>query len=478
MFQQYINGKIVEGKGAIFDVFNPANDEVAGQVCAADSGQATEALEAADRAFDSWRNLSLNQRLSWMQKLRNAFLAESDKIVELVSCEIGKPIGQAKAEMDYLINCFDFYMNEARVMTGEVLSGLDDALGDGFHHIYYQPVGVTVGHLAWNFPLHNAGLKMGPALASGCTLVLKPSSKSPLSALYLGEIAAGIGFPAGVLNIISGPSSTVAKTLNQSRIPRLITLIGSSETGLQVMQEGATNIKQYSLELGGNTPFIVAPDADIDAAASFTVMRKTRFSGQGCGSINRVYVHESVHDEYVQKVLNGLSKVNLAWGAEYTSPSDMGPVIDHASRDRLFAMIEDAKNKGANLLFGGDIPAKWPKGSWINPTLLDDVTDDMDIVHNEIFGPVISVLTYTDFDEMIKRANNTSYGLTSYLFSHDMRLIAKCTKDLAFGEVLVNAPPIGVNMPHIGIKESGIGCDGSKYSFREYFQMKRVSIKP
>ena len=478
MFKQYIDGKLVEGKGSPFDVINPANDEVAGQVGAADASQAIEALEAAQRAFDPWRKLSINQRLDWMKKLRDAFVDEQDKLIELTSCEIGKPIGQTISEMGLLMACFDFYMNEARVLTGEVLPGLGDISGAGYHYLHYRPIGVAVGHLAWNFPLYNAGLKIGPALASGCTLVLKPSSKSPLSALYMGEIAAKIGFPAGVLNIISGPSSTVAKTLNQSRIPRLITLIGSSETGIQLLNEGATNIKQYSLELGGNTPFIVAPDATVDDAAAFTVMRKTLFSGQACGSINRVYVHKSLHDEYVQKVLDGLQKVRLGWGSEYTSPADMGPVIDYASRDRLFGLIDDAKAKGADVLFGGDIPSKWTKGSWISPTLLDGVTDNMTIVQKEIFGPIISVLSYTDFDEMIERANNTQYGLTSYLFTHDMRLIAKCTEELDAGEVLVNAPAIGVNLPHIGIKESGVGCDGSKFSFHEYLQMKRISIKP
>ena len=478
MFKQYIGGEIVDGKGKPFDVISPATDKVVGTVSGADASQAIEAIEAAKAAFKGWSGLSINQRTAWVKKLRDAIEAESDRIVELTSLEIGKPVAQSRGEMAFLLDCLDFYPKEAASMTGEILPDFAAKSGDALHMIRYDPLGVAVGHLAWNFPLQNAGLKIGPALASGCTLVLKPSSKSPMGALYIGEIANKIGLPAGVLNVVSGPSNVVAKALNESKIPRLISLIGSSETGRQIMGEAATNIKQFSFELGGNAPCIIAPDTDIDEVAKFTVTRKSRFTGQGCGNINRVIVHESVHEEYVAKVHENLKKLRVGWSLEDTDANLMGPMIDKDARARMFALIKDAVDKGATLVFGGDIPADKPEGAFINMALVDNVTAEMDLVDTEIFGPIIAVMTYNDIDEAIERANKTTYGLGSYLFTHDYRIIAKCAEQLEFGEVLVNAPASAINLPHVGIKESGIGCDNGKYSLREYYNMRRISIRP
>jgi succinate-semialdehyde dehydrogenase/glutarate-semialdehyde dehydrogenase len=478
LFQQYINGRCVEGKGNPLDVVNPATEEPIAALNAADESQTIEALEAAQAAFKSWSRTSINERLGWIVKLRQAIQAEKDTIVDLAAREVGKSYPEMEGECKMLLNVLDFYCEEVKRVYGTTVKDYASKPGDVFHVMQRYPVGVTVGHLAWNFPIQNVALKLGPALASGCTCVLKPSSSTPLATLYLGVIGEKIGFPKGVFNIVSGPSSVVGKTLNESKIPRLITLIGSSETGRQVIRQAATSIKRFSLELGGNAPAIVMPDADLESTAAFMVKRKIRACGQGCGNINRIYAHESIHDEFVHLLHLNIEKVKVGWGKELGDI--MGPQINKAARDRLLDLVQDAIDKGARLIYGGKIPENLTRGSYIMPTLLDDVKDNARLCHEEVFGPILPVMRFSDLDDVIRRANDTDYGLVSYLFSHDSRVINKVSEELSFGEVHVNNPGPGtfVPLPHVGIKESGVGCDGSYWSLDAYFWMRRFSIRP
>ncbi len=478
MFKQYIGGDCVEGKGSSFDVINPATEEVIATLKSTDEAQTRMALEAAQSAFKSWSKTSINERLSWIAKLRQAFVAEKETIVDLAAREVGKSYPEIEGEFSMLINVLDFYCEEVKRVYGTSVKDYASRPGEVSHVMQRYPVGVTVGHLAWNFPLQNVALKLAPALASGCTCILKPSSNSPLATLYLGVIGEKIGFPKGVFNIISGPSSVVGKCLNESKIPRLITLIGSSETGRQVMSQAATSIKRFSLELGGNAPAIVMPDADLEATAAFMVKRKIRACGQGCGNINRIYVHKSIHDDFVKYLHHNIKQVKVGWGKLLGDV--MGPQINKTARDRLLNLIQDAVEKGANIIYGGKIPEGLAKGSYIMPTLLDGVKDDTSLCREEIFGPILPVLSFSDLDDVIRRANDTDYGLVSYLFSHDSRVIAKVTEELEFGEVHVNNPGGGtfVPLPHVGIKESGVGCDGSFWALDEYFWMRRFSVRP
>ncbi len=478
MFRQYINGTCVDGEGIPFDVVNPATEEVIATVNAANEAQTIKALEAAQLAFKTWSKTSLNERIGWVVKLREALRAEKDTLTDLAAREVGKSYPEAAAECNMLFNVLDFYCEEVKRVYGTTIKDYDSKPGEVFHVMQRYPVGVAVGHLAWNFPIQNVALKLGPALASGCTCVLKPSSSTPLATLYLGAIGQKIGFPKGVFNIVSGPSSVVGKALNESRIPRLITLIGSSETGRQVMAQGCTSIKRFSLELGGNAPAIVMPDADLKSTAAFMVTRKIRACGQGCGNINRIYVHKSVHDEFINLLRVNIEKVKVGWGKELGDT--MGPQINKAARDRLLDLVKDATDKGAKLIYGGRVPENMTKGAYIMPTLLDNVQDSSRLCHEEVFGPILPVCIFSDLDDVINRANDTEYGLVSYLFSHDSRTIARVTEELNFGEVHVNNPGGGnfVPLPHVGIKESGVGCDGSLWSLEEYFWMRRLSIRP
>jgi len=477
MSKQYINGQLVEGKGPIVTVRDPADGSVVEEFPAASAEQAEEALRAADAAFRGWARTPLDERIGWIQKLRGAVIAEKESLLELLMRESGKPYAQANADFQQGMNRLQFMSEEGRRVYGVSFPSYNTPAGGAYHIVERRPLGVVLAHVAWNFPIGNAALKIGPIMASGCTGVIKPSQKTPLTAMRIGEIAKEIGLPPGVINIVTGTSRDLGPVLNGSPIPRMITLIGSVETGREVMRQGASSIKKYSLELGGNAPVIVMPDADIEKAAELTVARKTSNAGQVCICYNRFYVHESVYDPFCQAVERHLGRVVLGCGRDQGAPI-MGPMIDRRSRDRMLALIQDACAGGARLVCGGQIPEGREAGSWITPALLTEVRDEMRVAKEEIFGPIIALQRYSDLDDAIARSNDTCCGLTSYVFGHDTRAISKAFEGLEFGELYVNGIPNGVHLPHCGVKQSGLGCDNSYLSLDEYFDLKRFSMIP
>lgn len=476
MFKQYINGKLVDGKGKIAEVFDPSTGEVIDTVSCATAEQTKEALNAAAEAYKTWSKTPVNERYNWLMKLKSACVAERDRLIDLVSFESGRPYPAACGDVDWLLTSLSYYAEEAKRMDGEVLPTQSVNGKENYHIVTRRPLGVTVGHIAWNYPLGNASIKLAPAVASGCTCIIKPSSETPLATLYLGVLAERIGFPAGVINILSGPASEVAKTLNESDIPRMITLIGSYETGLAVMKQGASSLKKYSLELGGNAPVIVMPDADLDEVAANIVAKKVGFAGQTCVNYNRIYIHERIYAALCEKVAKELAKVKL--GRYKDEGYIMGPVINRAARDRMLELIDDAVRCGAKLVMGGEIPAEFAKGSYITPALLVDVTDEMRVSKEEIFGPIIPLQPFSDFDEVLKKANNTIFGLSAYFFGHNAKEIAKAFEMLEAGEIFVNGGIGSEFTPHPGLKQSGIGCDKSKWSMEEYYDFKLLSLVP
>lgn len=476
MFKQYINGKLVDGKGKIAEVFDPSTGEVIDTVSCATAEQTKEALNAAAEAYKTWSKTPVNERYNWLMKLKSACVAERDRLIDLVSFESGRPYPAACGDVDWLLTSLSYYAEEAKRMDGEVLPTQSVNGKENYHIVTRRPLGVTVGHIAWNYPLGNASIKLAPAVASGCTCIIKPSSETPLATLYLGVLAERIGFPAGVINILSGPASEVAKTLNESDIPRMITLIGSYETGLAVMKQGASSLKKYSLELGGNAPVIVMPDADLDEVAANIVAKKVGFAGQTCVNYNRIYIHERIYAALCEKVAKELAKVKL--GRYKDEGYIMGPVINRAARDRMRELIDDAVRSGAKLVMGGEVPAEFAKGSYITPALLVDVTDEMHVSKEEIFGPIIPLQSFSDFDEVLAKANNTIFGLSAYFFGHNAKEIAKAFEMLEAGEIFVNGGIGSEFTPHPGLKQSGIGCDKSKWSMEEYYDFKLLSLVP
>ncbi len=476
MYQQYINGALVDGQGKELKVYNPATGEVIDVVGCANAGQTEEALQAAEAAFRTWSKTSVNERAQWLYKLKEACLAEREHLIELVSAESGRPYPAACGDVDWLLTSLSYYAEEAKRIDGEVLPPLH--MGDKLNYqvVTKQPLGVTVGHLAWNYPLGNASVKLAPAIAAGCTCIIKPSSETPLATLYVGVIAEKIGFPKGVLNILAGPSGEVAKTLNESDIPRMVTLIGSYETGLKLMQQSATSLKRYSLELGGNAPVVVMPDADLEETAANIVAKKVGFAGQTCVNYNRIYIHDSIYEELCDKIAAELAKVKLGkWKDEgYV----MGPLINMEARDRMLTLIRDAVDAGAELVMGGEIPEGFEKGSYMTPALLKNVNDTMRVSTEEIFGPIIPVQPFHNLDDAIEKANNTIFGLSAYYFGHNAKEMSKFLENVKAGEIFVNGGIGSEFTPHAGAKQSGVGCDKSKYSLEEYYEIKLLSIVP
>lgn len=476
MFKQYINGELVDGKGKILPVFDPSTGELIDNVGCADIEQTKYALKSANDAFKWWSKTTVNERANWLYKLKEACLKERDTLIELVSKESGRPYPAACGDVDWLLLSLSYYAEEAKRTDGVVLPNMNVGGNPNYLVVTKQPIGVTVGHLAWNYPLGNASIKLAPAIASGCTCIIKPSSETPLATLYLGVIAEKIGFPKGVLNILSGPSNEVAKTLNESDIPRMLTLIGSYETGLKLMQQGASSLKKYSLELGGNAPVIVMGDVNIDEVAANIVAKKVGFAGQTCVNYNRIYIHESIYEKMCDAVKKELSKVKLGrWKDEgYV----MGPVINLEARDRMLDLIKDATDNGATLLMGGEVPEEFKIGSYITPALLKDVTDDMRVSKEEIFGPIIPLQPFSDLDDVIEKANDTIFGLSAYFFGHNAKEMSKVMDGVRAGEIFVNGGIGNEFTPHSGSKQSGVGADKSKYSLEEYYDIKLLSIIP
>ncbi len=472
MFKQYINGKTVDGQGCEIQVINPATEEIAGVLNGASGEQAVEAIKSADEAFKSWSALSLNQRKLWITKLADSLENEKEKILDLLIAETGKPIDNALYDFNMLVECLRYFPEEAKRLCGSVIPDYDNSFRN---IIIRQPLGVVAGYLAWNFPLLNIGYKLGPVLASGCTCILKPSGKTPLATLYIGEVAERIGFPGGVFNILAGSTGEIAGVINKSNIIKMITLIGSSNSGRGIIKESSNSIKRYSLELGGNAPAIVMHDADVEEAARSLTGLKFTNAGQVCVSPNRVFVHEKVYDRFLFAVKKYAQRIKLGSGRE--DRAQMGPVISNESMQRILKLIEEAVDAGARLIYGGHRPDGMPKGFYLLPTILDGVTKDMGVYKDEIFGPVMPLIKFTDMDDIIKEANNTEYGLASYLFTTDIANAFRISEGLQYGTVCVNEPLYACNLPHGGIKESGTGKDCSVYSLEEYYYIKRISIK-
>jgi len=468
----YIGGQLLDSEDhTIKEVICPATGEAVATFARAGENDALKALEAADRGFKYWSGLSLNERTEWMLKLRQAVLQNEDLLRQAMMHEMGKTYDSAWEDIEAVINGLEWYPNAMKNMHDEQIQ---DYEGTHKHRIVHQPAGIAVAYLAWNFPLLNVGFKLGPALAAGCSLILKPSELAPLSAYLLGKIMHDIDFPAGVVNILAGPSQTVAGVLSKSKKTRVLTMIGSTQTGLRVISDSSTSIKKLSMELGGNAPFIVFEDADFDKAVNLAVALKFGNCGQVCVAANRIFVHEKIYERFLVTYVEKVQNLKLGFGKE--GAPDMGPLVSEPNRVRMVDLIEDAVAKGAKVQTGGKVPDGRDKGYWFEPTVLTGVTSDMTLYREEIFGPLASLIKFQDDDQVLEMANDTEYGLASYIFTNNHKRIERFTDELEFGEVQVNGVKYSIYLPHGGIKNSGIGHDCSHLALEDYLVKKRITL--
>lgn len=465
----YIGGEL-KVTDKVISVVNPATETPVAEIHAASKTDALLALESAAAAYPNWAATPVETRAAWMHKLRDAVVANEEHLRECVHLEMGKPWAATLDDYQMLVDSLEYYAGLIVEMSPEILK---DNEGTHTHLLYREPLGVVGAFLAWNFPLLNLAYKIGPAMAAGCPIIIKPSSLTPISAYAVGELCESIDLPAGVVNILAGDNKDVGDTISASTIPSMLTLIGSTPVGLHIMRTGATSIKRYSMELGGNAPAIVFPDADLDVAADTICGLKYANSGQICVTPNRVIMHESISEALTQKIVERAKAVKV--GFDKSADIDMGPVMDKRSWVRIDGLVQDAIKDGAKLLAGGGRPDRFEKGHYYAPTVLSGVTSGMRVSQEEIFGPIIGLQTFSDTAEVLERANSTNAGLTAYVFTKDESLAEDFAQKLRFGEIQINGVKYAIHLPHCGIKQSGVGADCSPIALEEYLAPKRVS---
>ncbi|MGJ8720364.1 MAG: aldehyde dehydrogenase family protein [Salinibacterium amurskyense] len=469
MHKFYVGGELVAGAHT-HDVISPATGAAVATLAWATAEDAHEALASAHASAAQWGRMPARDRADWMGRLRDAVIGAEHELREAVRAETGKTWENTTDDFQLLIDALAFYADAVQSMDPLILP---DAAGTHRHEMVREPIGVVVAFVAWNFPLLNIAYKLGPAMAAGCPIVIKPSAKTPLSAYILGRLCAEIGLPAGVVNILSGDDAVVGDALSASTIPALITLIGSNETAQHVMRVGSTSIKRYSLELGGNAPAIVFADADLDTAADVISSLKFANAGQICVAPNRVFVHEAVAPQLSELLVARAAAVRVGTGE--AGEVDMGPLIDAAAANRVITLIREAEAAGAVVLSGGSTPAHTATEAFLQPTVITGVEASMRICAEEIFGPVIAIRTFGDDDDPVAWANDTDAGLSSFVFTSDAAVADAVAAGLRFGEVHINGVKYAIELPHGGIKQSGVGHDCSILALDDYLVHKRVS---
>ncbi|ANW96609.1 NAD-dependent succinate-semialdehyde dehydrogenase [Wenyingzhuangia fucanilytica] len=470
----YIDGQLVDSvSGEREDVICPATGEVIAQIAKAGKEDTEKALLSSQKGFKFWSKLSLEERTSWMLKLRDAILLKEHELRTAMVHEMGKTYGGALEDIQRLTEALEWYPNAMKNLREEQIPDYENT---HTHKMISKPAGVAVAYLAWNFPLLNVGYKIGPALASGCSLIIKPSTLSPLSTYMVGEILHSINFPAGVVNIVAGSTEEVATPMTTSKIPAVITMIGSTQTGQQIIADSTTSIKKLGMELGGNAPFIVFEDADLDKALDLAIGLKYGNTGQICVAANRIFVHKNIYAKFLKEYVKRASELKIGFGIKENEDVFMGPLASRAARDRMFTLIDDAVNKGAVLEYGGEIPKELPEGgNWMQPTVVSGVTPEMKLFREETFGPVAGIMTFETDDEVLELANDTEFGLASYIFTNNHKRIERFTEELEFGEIQINGVKYAIYLPHGGFKNSGIGHDCSHLALEDYLVKKRIS---
>ncbi|HVF65260.1 MAG TPA: NAD-dependent succinate-semialdehyde dehydrogenase [Casimicrobiaceae bacterium] len=467
--QCYVNGKWTGAKsGATHEVFDPATGQLIGAVPVFEAAETREAIEAANAAWPAWKAKTAKERAAILRKWYELMIANQDDLALILTTEQGKPLAESKGEVGIAAAYVEWFAEEAKRVYGDVIP---TTAGDRRLVVVKEPVGVCAAITPWNFPSSMITRKVSPALAAGCTVVIKPAEATPYSAFALGELAHRAGFPPGVLNIITGKARSIGGEMTSNPTVRKVSFTGSTEVGRLLMQQSAPTIKKISLELGGNAPFIVFDDADLDAAAEGALISKYRNAGQTCVCTNRFFVHEKIHDAFAEKFAAKVRTLKVGRGTE--AGVTQGPMIDENAVKKVEEHVADATKNGAKIAAGGKRHALG--GSFYEPTLLTGVTPDMQIFREETFGPVAPLIPFSTDDEVIELANRTEYGLAAYFYARDVGRVWRIAEALEYGMVGVNTGLMVTEVaPFGGVKQSGIGREGSKYGIEEYVESKYI----
>ncbi|XLX39877.1 NADP-dependent succinate-semialdehyde dehydrogenase [Ectopseudomonas mendocina] len=472
--QAYIDGQWCDAPdGAVTEIFNPANGESLGHVPNLGAAETRRAIEAAQAAQPAWRALTAKERAARLRKWYELMLANQEDLAQIMTAEQGKPLAEARGEVLYAASFIEWFAEEAKRVYGDTIPGHQS---DKRLIVTKEPVGVTAAITPWNFPAAMITRKAGPALAAGCAMVLKPAPQTPFSALALAVLAERAGIPAGLFSVLPADaerSREVGSELCANPIVRKLSFTGSTGVGIKLMEQCAPTLKKLSLELGGNAPFIVFEDADLDAAVEGALVAKYRNAGQTCVCANRLYVHEAVYDAFAEKLAAAVAKLRVGPGDE--TGVVIGPLIDGNAVAKVQAHLADALEKGAKVLQGGK--AHELGGHFFEPTVITDVTPDMRVAREETFGPLAPLFRFRDEAEVVRQANDTEFGLAGYFYTRDLGRTFRVAEALEYGMVGINTGLISNEVaPFGGMKASGLGREGSKYGLDEYLEIKYLCL--
>ncbi|MFJ3467865.1 NAD-dependent succinate-semialdehyde dehydrogenase [Pseudomonas sp. NPDC090201] len=461
----YIDGQWTTG-GPTYPVSNPATGELIAQVQKGGAEETDLAIAAAERALPAWRKLTAKERSVKLKRWSELMLSNQRELATLLSREQGKPFAEAMGEVGYAASFLEWFGEEAKRAYGDVIPSHKP---DARIVVTKEAIGVVAAITPWNFPLAMVTRKVGPALAAGCTMILKPSEETPLSAFALAVLAEQAGIPAGVFNVVSGDAVAIGGALQASTVVRKLSFTGSTRVGKLLMRQAADTLKKVSLELGGNAPFIVFDDADLDAAVKGAMASKFRNTGQTCVCVNRFFIQDGVYDAFTRKLAEAVALMRV--GNALEGDTEQGPLINDAALGKVEQHVGDALEKGGKLLCGGQRHALG--GTFFEPTVITEVNDQMLIAQEETFGPVAACFRFKDEAEVLRRANDTPFGLSAYFYSRDIGRVWRVAEGLEAGMVGINEGLVSTEVaPFGGVKESGLGREGSRYGLEDYMEIK------
>lgn len=466
----YINGEWEGGELETFSVTNPATLDILAEVPKAGAEETAKAITAAHEAFSPWSALSSYERSKYLRKLFDLMTEREEELAEIMTLEMGKPYQESLGEARYAASFIEWYAEEGKRLYGEIIPS---SKTNQRMEVKKQPIGVVAAITPWNFPAAMITRKLGPALAAGCTIVIKPASATPLTAIKVVELCEEAGIPAGVVNLVTGKASEISQEIMTNSKVKKVTFTGSTEIGKELMKQASHNVTKMALELGGHAPFIVLNDADINKAVDGAIASKFRNAGQTCICANRFYVQSDIYDQFVETFANAVK--NLKVGNGFDKDVDIGPLINQEGVLKVEAHVNDALEKGAKLVEGGH--SSKDNGYYYYPTVIKDMTADMDAMTEETFGPLAPIQKFEEIEEAIYLANNIEFGLAAYVFTENLSKGTQITEALEYGIVGWNeGAPSAAQAPFGGMKESGIGREGGHQGIEEYVETKYIAI--
>ena len=468
-FGQFINGEWKKSsKGEAYEVVNPANEEIIGSASKASSEDIQLALKSAENGLEIWKNTSPWERSKIIRKISELLRKKTDVLAKWLTLEVGKPLTEAAGEIGGAADIFEWNSEETKRIYGETLQS---RFPNTRIHVYYQPVGVVAALVPWNFPIILASRKISTALAAGCSVIVKPDVITPGSVMELVNICKEAGVPPGVINLLSGDPAFISDQLLSSDIIKKVSITGSTRVGKLILKKAADKVQRVTMELSGHSPFIVFDDVDINKVTDMAITAKFRNNGQVCISPGRFYIHESKKDQFAKLMVEKTKKLKIGNGME--KDVNLGPLTTKKRLEEIEQLVETTKKEGGRILSGGKRPSGFNKGFYYEPTVFDNIKDNFTITKQEPFGPLVPILTFKKFDEVVERSNNNELGLASYIYTNDMEKANKASELMETGTVAVNTPVVAVaEAPFGGIKQTGYGREGGSMAIKDYLNIK------